>query len=181
MLRRKRFWILVIALVSVLTFAGYDLAQLQNGFEQQKIIDLDFSNPYKKEMVPKALKQTTIPILEDTIFEEVLRLDTSTTMIHSRLMNAKGELVIYSDDQILLFNDKGELICQKKIPANYRGQASLGYHTKSGVFPSTDVFFINNHIIPADHSFVELPFQLLSKLHKIIFFLLQDLCAYSLT
>ena len=139
-----------------------DYVNRLDGFiaKAKKIIDLDFSNPYKKEMVPKALKQTTIPILEDTIFEEVLRLDTSTTMIHSRLMNSKGELVIYSDDQILLFNDKGVLICQKKIPANYRRQASLGYHTKSGVFPYTDVFFINNHIIQADHSFVELPFQL---------------------
>ncbi len=138
-----------------------DYVERLDGFihKAKKVMNLDFPNPYKKEIAPKALEQTTIPIIDDCVFEEVLRLDTSTTMVQNRLINSKGDLVIFYKNNIHLFNHKGELIYKKEVPAK-NGRAAFSWETFSGLIPATDQFFITNYIIQADHSFIELEFQL---------------------
>ena len=130
-----------------------------------KVTDLTLENPFKQTIKVLNSKNDSFAFSEKTIFQEKLRIDLSQYGIKSIFINLIGDiLVVTTNQKIIKLNIKGEIIFETELETP-KGFRELSYDFPCGIVENSTDFFINNYILKADNTLLELsiPLQKLKK------------------
>jgi hypothetical protein len=123
--------------------------------DAKTLLNLEFANPYKRDVQVKEKQETKVRLSNSLGYEEVLRLDLSMIDLRSHAINDKGELLFLLDKyRIMKINSDGKVI----------GTWEFGYPKCFRELYNVDVkwdnasksFFVNNMVITEANTILEL-------------------------
>lgn len=119
------------------------------------LLDLEFTNPYKREAQPKENLQTKVKFSDNLGYTELLRLDLTMINQKSFAINDQGEILfLLNNNRIVKHNCEGKVMAtwEFRYPKCFREL----YNVEVKWDEASGSFFVNNMVITSDNTLLEL-------------------------
>lgn len=165
-LAKKYYDVLYQALVDKLsknsTPSREDITNLEEFAEKvQMVSGLSYEKIVERRLRFKTSSGADFTFTPNFIFKEAFRLDVREMDIpaYKVQVNRKGMVLLFMDGKkVMVLSAKGEILLETEVKYDDRLYNIGSYNT--GMVEGTDDFYVNNYIIKADLSVLELPLML---------------------
>lgn len=123
--------------------------------EAKLLLDLDFENPFSREISIIENQDVKVKLAENIGFKETLRLDLKLVDLTSYAINDSGELLLLVDNKILKkVNSEGHIIETWEI--SYQSCFKESYDKKIHWNTDAQAFILNNIVVNSNNRLIEL-------------------------